>query len=224
MSPYVRIHFKFDDQNKWTSAAISKEIAQEIESGRTPMGARLPPVRVIQHQLGVAKQTVARAYEELQQRGLVINKPRLGYYAAAIKPVRSSVTKNRSAPAIHTIQATFPPVVRTSQRVPPNDIFLGSVFVDKDLLPLAQIQKCFKSVLPIISQQSRPLPFGYKKFLETCLQADACVDQLVCPTYWGGYTVIPRHIEFWQGKLARRHHRMTYALSETGWQVAELYP
>ena len=147
MAPFVRIHFKFDGQQKWTSDSISKAISQEIESGRTPAGARLPPVRLIQHQLGVAKQTVARAYEELQSRGLVINKPRLGYYAATVKQTKSMVAKNQSAPAIKTIQATFPPLVRTAQKTPPNDIYLGSVFIDKDLLPLGQIQKCFKSVL-----------------------------------------------------------------------------
>jgi 2-aminoadipate transaminase len=143
MAPYVRIHFKIDEQKKWTSAAISKEIAQEIESGRTPEGARLLPVRVIQHQLGVAKQTVARAYEELQQRDLVVNKPRLGYYVAAVRQTRAAVIKNQFAPAIQTIHATLPPAQRTS----PDDIFLGNVFIDKDLLPLAQIQKCFQSVL-----------------------------------------------------------------------------
>lgn len=147
MTPYVRIHFKSDDQQKWTSDTIGKAIAQEIKSGRTPAGARLPPVRLIQHQLGVAKQTVARAYEELRARGLVVNKPRLGYYAAAIKQNNSAGVKPQFAPAIKTIQAFFPPLVRTAQKTALEEIYLGSVFIDKDLLPLTQIQKCFKSVL-----------------------------------------------------------------------------
>lgn len=147
MSPYVRIHFKLDDQKKWTSSAISKAVAQEIESGRAPKGARLPPVRLIQHQLGVAKQTVARAYEDLQQRGLVINKPRLGYYAAESEKANSSSRKTMSAPAFQTIDATLPPYFRSSQKNSSDDIFLGGVFIDNDLLPRHQMQKCFRSVL-----------------------------------------------------------------------------
>ena len=108
---------------------------------------RLPPVRVVQHQLGVAKQTVARAYEELQQRGLVINKPRLGYYAADLPQSKSTATKRQTVPGIKTIMATFPPLARTAQKTQIDDIYLGSVFIDKSLLPLSQIQKCFKSVL-----------------------------------------------------------------------------
>lgn len=147
MSPYVRIHFKLDDQKKWTSSAISKAVAHEIESGRAPKGARLPPVRLIQHQLGVAKQTVARAYEDLQQRGLVINKPRLGYYAAESEKANSSSRKTMSAPAIQTIDATLPPYFRSSQKNSSDDIILGGVFIDNDLLPRHQMQKCFRSVL-----------------------------------------------------------------------------
>jgi pyridoxamine 5'-phosphate oxidase len=76
----------------------------------------------------------------------------------------------------------------------------------------------------VVSQQSRPLPSGYEKFLEICHQTDASLDQLECPSYWGGYTIIPDHLEFWEGKPARRHHRVSFALSEKGWQSIELYP
>jgi DNA-binding transcriptional MocR family regulator len=147
MEPYVRVHFKPDGREKWTSIAISAAMAQEIESGRTPAGARLPPVRVVQHQLGVAKQTVAKAYEELQLRGLVINRPRIGYFAAPVGQTKSTSLEKLSSPSLKTIHATFPPIVRTAQRTVSNDIFLGSVFIDKDLLPISQIQKCFRSVL-----------------------------------------------------------------------------
>ena len=75
-----------------------------------------------------------------------------------------------------------------------------------------------------ISQQSRPLPYSYEKFLEICQQAEASADQLNCPSYWGGYTIVPDHIEFWEGKPARRHHRISFALSENDWHGVKLYP
>ncbi len=45
------------------------------------------------------------------------------------------------------------------------------------------------------------------------------------PDYWGGYCVIPRAIEFWQGRPNRLHDRFRYAKNENGlWIVNRLAP
>jgi len=44
------------------------------------------------------------------------------------------------------------------------------------------------------------------------------------PDFWGGYRVIPRTIEFWQGRDSRLHDRFVYQRSEDGWTISRLSP
>ena len=44
------------------------------------------------------------------------------------------------------------------------------------------------------------------------------------PQHWGGYLVIPRLIEFWQGRPGRLHDRLRYSLSEKQWVIERLAP
>ena len=44
------------------------------------------------------------------------------------------------------------------------------------------------------------------------------------PDFWGGYRVIPKNIEFWQGRESRLHDRFIYQRSETGWSINRLSP
>ncbi|MBU3713413.1 MAG: pyridoxamine 5'-phosphate oxidase [Ferruginibacter sp.] len=45
------------------------------------------------------------------------------------------------------------------------------------------------------------------------------------PPHWGGYRVIPRQIEFWQGRPGRLHDRIEYNLVEWNrWSIKRLAP
>jgi pyridoxamine 5'-phosphate oxidase len=44
------------------------------------------------------------------------------------------------------------------------------------------------------------------------------------PTSWGGYRLDPRRIEFWEGDVARLHHRTCYIREASSWAVEILQP
>ncbi len=45
------------------------------------------------------------------------------------------------------------------------------------------------------------------------------------PDFWGGYRIIPKTIEFWQGRPNRLHDRFMYSLKEDeNWEINRLAP
>lgn len=47
------------------------------------------------------------------------------------------------------------------------------------------------------------------------------------PAHWGGFRVLPRRIEFWQGRPSRLHDRFRFAVDDSvagGWRVDRLSP
>ena len=44
------------------------------------------------------------------------------------------------------------------------------------------------------------------------------------PKNWGGYCIIPKRIEFWQGRESRLHDRLVYEITDGVWKVYRLAP
>jgi DNA-binding transcriptional regulator YhcF (GntR family) len=57
---------------------IRTQIAAQVASGELPAGTRLPTVRALATTLGIAPNTVARAYRELEHSGVVTTRGRNG--------------------------------------------------------------------------------------------------------------------------------------------------
>jgi DNA-binding transcriptional regulator YhcF (GntR family) len=62
---------------------VRQHIAHLAAAGTLPAGSKLPPVRTLAGDLGLAANTVARAYRELEQAGLVETRGRLGTIVSA---------------------------------------------------------------------------------------------------------------------------------------------
>jgi DNA-binding transcriptional regulator YhcF (GntR family) len=58
-------------------------VIEQIRGGRLAAGAKLPTVRGLAEQLGVAANTVARAYRELEADGFIETRGRSGSFVAA---------------------------------------------------------------------------------------------------------------------------------------------
>ncbi|SCF29373.1 aminotransferase class I/II-fold pyridoxal phosphate-dependent enzyme [Micromonospora chokoriensis] len=76
-----------------TAVEISAGIESGIRTGTLSPGAALPPVRALAADLGVSPATVARAYQELRQRGLLVT---AGRHGTRVRP-RPPVAARRSA-------------------------------------------------------------------------------------------------------------------------------
>jgi pyridoxamine 5'-phosphate oxidase len=45
------------------------------------------------------------------------------------------------------------------------------------------------------------------------------------PSFWGGYRIVPREVEFWQGRPSRLHDRFLYTRQADGsWNIERLAP
>ena len=44
------------------------------------------------------------------------------------------------------------------------------------------------------------------------------------PPHWGGYRLVPRAVEFWQGRENRLHDRLLYRRRDGGWTLERLAP
>jgi DNA-binding transcriptional regulator YhcF (GntR family) len=61
-------------------------IAQLVATGQLPVGSRLPTVRQLAADLGLAPGTVARSYRELEAEGVLVTRGRHGTHVAAAPP------------------------------------------------------------------------------------------------------------------------------------------
>ncbi len=75
------------------------------------------------------------------------------------------------------------------------------------------------------SRQSRPID-GRAELEAQVARAEARFrgKEVPLPDSWGGYLLVPRYIEFWQGRSNRLHDRIAYSGGEDAWEIARLQP
>ncbi|MER3433781.1 MAG: pyridoxamine 5'-phosphate oxidase [Leptolyngbya sp. ERB_1_1] len=75
------------------------------------------------------------------------------------------------------------------------------------------------------SEQSEVIPDRdvlEKKLAELKLEYEN--QEVPRPPHWGGFRVIPREIEFWQGRSSRLHDRLRYRHQDEQWVIDRLSP
>lgn len=144
------MHVRASDPGRRVGARdVVEALVHEIGSGALPPGARLPPVRVLEAQLGLSKNTVQAAYDELVARGLLDARAREGVFVLAPSLPREPPAAQRR-PAMARWAA---PLV---EPYPQGGVFeLGSVFIDPELLPRERLAECFRAAM----RDGGPAPF-----------------------------------------------------------------
>jgi len=180
-APYVGLHV-VQPGRRASAADIVASVQREISSGALPAGSRLPPVRALEKQLGLSKNTAQAAYDELVARGLVEAREREGVF------VLSAQRLTQFAPVVSAPLPRFvaPPLSKPDLS-PRGTTALSTVFIDPELLPTERIADCARSVL----REKMPAQYdaqGYPPLREAIakrLQArglDALPDEIIITT------------------------------------------
>jgi pyridoxamine 5'-phosphate oxidase len=76
------------------------------------------------------------------------------------------------------------------------------------------------------SQQSRPISTRAMLVKQVMSMKEKFGNgDIPLPDFWGGYRVVPKRIEFWQGGEHRLHDRFLYSLQSSGaWDISQLQP
>lgn len=142
-APYVSFPVRPLRGRRIAARDVVESVLREVRDAKLPAGARLPPVRALERQLGLSKNTAQAAYDELVARGVLEAREREGVFVARTAGA-ASVASPLVAPPLPEL--TPPPPIGAG-RVPTRGISLSTVFIDPDLLPSEKIADCARSVL-----------------------------------------------------------------------------
>lgn len=81
-------------------AALHRQIRAAIIDGRLAAGLRLPTTRELSARLGVSRNTVVAAYEQLASEGYLLSRQRAGTFVAAAVPARVPAAQPSDSPAL----------------------------------------------------------------------------------------------------------------------------
>ncbi|RQR59675.1 PLP-dependent aminotransferase family protein [Burkholderia sp. Bp9125] len=129
-------------------AALAKTIADSIRRGELVPGARIPTIRAASHAYHVSPTTVFRAYYLLESEGLIVARPRSGYFVSDLggKRLRSNHGPPRKTAAARN-GSPDDALRRLVDSIKHDDIVpLGSAFASYSLFPMSSLWRCVASV------------------------------------------------------------------------------
>ncbi len=84
---------------------LRTQLLAQISAGELPAGARLPTVRRLADDLGLAPNTVARAYRELERIGAIETRGRHGSYVPLSGDPRTNAAQEAAAVFVARLRA-----------------------------------------------------------------------------------------------------------------------
>src|SRR6266568_2598260 len=129
--------------------SIARALADDVRAGRLPPGARLPGTRTLARSLGVHRNTVLAAYDELAAEGWIASAPARGTFVASDLPARAPGPR-RLAPG-PPAQAGFDlppsPVLEVPRPTPRGALTLLGGVPDLRLVPSAALARAWRRAL-----------------------------------------------------------------------------
>jgi len=109
----VSIHPLDGDAGVAPYEQLRSQVARRVSTGDLEPGTKLPTVRALATELGVAPGTVARAYTELEADGVVVTEGRRGtFVAAAAAPADVVEAAEEYAATARRLGLTLPEATR----------------------------------------------------------------------------------------------------------------
>lgn len=102
---------------------IVNMIVKNVESGKIIKGEKLPSIRELASELGVAKKTVESAYEVLASEGFIISEGRRGTFVSLTLPLPKATNKafDKKIKSTEMLKSKIDPIFRLG--IPALDAF-----------------------------------------------------------------------------------------------------
>ncbi len=125
--------------------SVAESITGMISAGTLRPGERVPSVRSLSSQRRVSIATVLKAYEVLENRGLIEARPNAGYYVRHRTPVADepSISNPPAAARLVGISALVQEVLDSRR---PDVVSFGAACPGPDHMPTARLQRTLSSI------------------------------------------------------------------------------
>ncbi len=137
---------------------IAQALSKGVRSGRLKPGDMLPSSRALAETLGVHRNTVLAAYQELESEGWIATEPAVGTYVSRSIPAdlaRPFATRGRAVPeSQEALGFTLPPppIRYEVRQYAPGTLVMGSGTPDARLIPIDELARAYRRALKIGGQ------------------------------------------------------------------------
>jgi DNA-binding transcriptional MocR family regulator len=126
---------------------LASQIGDLIQRGDLPPGTRIPAIRAACDAYGVSPSTVFRAYYLLESQGLIVARPRSGYFVSAAAPGAplhgAASTPNEPSKSVNISELVFE-VLHSIKDT--HTVALGSAFMSPTVFPMQRLGRSCASV------------------------------------------------------------------------------
>ena len=120
---------------------IAETLSDQIQSGTIKTGEKMPSLRDLKREYGVSMNTVIQAYLELESQGLIITRPKSGYFVN-YKPNQLSVPSTSNPEGIEEPECVESLIAKVYTSLNDTRITRFSLGVpENELLPIAKLNK-----------------------------------------------------------------------------------